>query len=216
MRSNFRELEAFFFDFDGVLADSVEIKTKAFSKLFEKYGSDIQAKVMEHHRKNGGMTRKDKFRHYYDKFLKKPLKEDALSQLCSSFSSLVVDEVVASPEIDGSTAFIKKWYKTVPCFIVSATPDDEINVIAERRGIKQYFKETLGSSQSKRKNLEGLLKKYSLEPENCLFFGDAESDYRAANASGVDFIGILPNKNAPLLKIAPDIRWARDFVELLL
>ncbi|MEE9509964.1 MAG: HAD hydrolase-like protein [Candidatus Bathyarchaeia archaeon] len=52
--------QAFFFDFDGVLADSVEVKTRAFAKLFESYGPEIQARVVEHHRKNGGMTRKDK------------------------------------------------------------------------------------------------------------------------------------------------------------
>jgi len=43
------EYKALFFDFDGVLADSVEVKTDAFSKLFEKFGPEIQAKVVEHH-----------------------------------------------------------------------------------------------------------------------------------------------------------------------
>ncbi len=67
--------QAFFFDFDGILADSVEVKTRAFAKLFESYGPEIQARVVEHHRKNGGMTRKDKFRHYYAEFLKSPLDD---------------------------------------------------------------------------------------------------------------------------------------------
>ena len=41
------DYKALFFDFDGVLADSVEVKTNAFAKLFEKFGSEIQAKVLE-------------------------------------------------------------------------------------------------------------------------------------------------------------------------
>ena len=32
----------FVFDFDGVLADSVNIKTNAFSKMYEAYGSEVQ------------------------------------------------------------------------------------------------------------------------------------------------------------------------------
>ena len=58
--------KAYFFDFDGVLADSVEVKTLAFAKLFEEFGAGIQEKVVAHHRNHGGMSRYDKFRHYYN------------------------------------------------------------------------------------------------------------------------------------------------------
>ncbi len=44
------EIKAIFFDFDGVLADSVEIKTLAFAKLFEQYGKEVVNIVVEHHR----------------------------------------------------------------------------------------------------------------------------------------------------------------------
>ena len=204
--------QAFFFDFDGVLADSVEVKTRAFAKLFERYGPDVEAKVVEHHRNNGGMTRIDKFYHYYQEFLGKPLDKAELQRLCNDFSRLVVDEVVSAPEIPGAENFLKKWHNSVKCFMVSATPDDEIKEIVKRRGIDIYFHEILGSSCSKSDNVNYLLNKYELAPRQCLFFGDAESDYRAATASEVNFIGILPNENAPLLQIAPDITWARGFV----
>ena len=206
--------EAFFFDFDGVLADSVEVKTRAFAKLFARYGHDIVAKIVDHHRKNGGMTRVDKFYHYYREFLGKPLDEAELQRLCNDFSRLVVDEVVSVPEIPGAENFLKKWHNTVKCFVVSATPNDEIKEIVKRRGIEIYFEEILGSSCSKRDNVNYLLNKYGFAPRQCLFLGDAESDYRAAIASGVDFIGILPDSNAPLLKIAPDIRWHKNFLEI--
>jgi HAD superfamily hydrolase (TIGR01549 family) len=206
--------QAFFFDFDGVLADSVEVKTRAFAELFESYGPAIVAKVVEHHRKNGGMTRVDKFHHYYRDFLGKPLDEAELQRLCNEFSRLVVDKVVSAPEIPGAENFLKKWHNTVKCFVVSATPDEEIMKIVKRRGIDIYFHEILGSSCSKSDNVNYLLNKYGLAPVQCLFFGDAESDYRAAAVSGVDFIGILPDSNAPLLKIAPDIRWHKNFLEI--
>lgn len=207
---------AFFFDFDGVLADSVEVKTRAFSKLFESFGPEIQHMVVDHHRRNGGMTRRDKFRHYYSTFLQKPLGEEALEKLCRQFSSLVVDEVVAAPEIFGAKEFLKKWGELLPCFVVSATPDDEISVIVERRRLKRYFREVCGSSRSKQANVEILIKRYNLQPVKCLFFGDAESDYQAATVCKVNFIGILPGPDAPLLEVAPKIRWSQDFVELVI
>ena len=208
--------QAFFFDFDGVLADSVEVKTKAFAKIFEPYGHKTQAKVVEHHRNYGGMTRQDKFRHYYAEFLNKPLHDTEMKRLCKAFSSIVVDRVIASPEIPGAEDFLKKWYKTLPCFVVSATPDEEILKIVNKRGWRDYFHEILGSSMSKRKNLELLLKKYYLEPEKCLFFGDAESDYRASMACCVNFVGIVSGSGDPLLQVAPEIKWFRNFSDMII
>jgi HAD superfamily hydrolase (TIGR01549 family) len=206
-----KKIQAFFFDFDGVLANSVEVKTRAFAKLFEPYGVEIAAKVVDHHRRHGGMTRLEKFRHYYSEFLKKPLDDDVMERLCSEFSRLVVDQVVASPEIPGAEEFLAKWHDHTPCFVISATPDDEIRQIVRRRGLEGFFKEVLGSSASKTENLKRLLGKYALESAKCIFFGDAESDYRAAKECGVEFIGILPGTDAPLLKVAPEIRWHNDF-----
>ncbi|MBW2004226.1 MAG: HAD family hydrolase [Deltaproteobacteria bacterium] len=206
--------KAFFFDFDGVIADSVEVKTKAFAKLFEPFGQELVDKVIDHHRRHGGMTRVDKFQHYYKEFLKISLDDDRLQELCYIFSRLVTNEVIAAPEIPGAEDFLKKWHKKLFCFIVSATPDAEIIKIVDQRGLKPYFREVLGSSRSKQRNIEFLVNKYSLQPENCLFFGDAESDYRAAMACRIDFIGIVRGQNAPLLQVAPEIRWSQDFFSL--
>ena len=210
-----KEIQAFFFDFDGVLADSVEVKTRAFAVLFEPYGAEIVAKVVDHHRRHGGMTRVEKFCYYYREFLKDTLTDKMLSDLCFQFSQLVVDEVVKSPEIKGARAFLTEWHDRLPCFVISATPDDEIRKIVRRRGLEGFFKEVLGSSASKSENLKILLNKYALEPARCIFFGDAESDYRAAKNCGVEFIAILPGQDAPLLKIVPDVRWANNFETLI-
>lgn len=210
-----KDIQAFFFDFDGVLADSVEVKTKAFAKLFEPHGAEIVAKVVDYHRRHGGMTRVEKFHYYYKEFLKETLTDKMLAELCRQFSRLVVDQVVSSPEIKGAKAFLMKWHERISCYVISATPDDEIRAIVRHRGLQMYFKEVLGSSASKSENLKTLLDKYRFNPARCIFFGDAESDYRAAKECGVEFIAILPGSDAPLLKIVPDVRWANNFEVLM-
>ncbi len=205
--------QAFFFDFDGVLADSVEVKTRAFARLFEPFGPEIEARVAEHHRTHSGVTRVDKFRHYYREFLGQSLTEEGLADLCRRFARLVVDEVVAAPEIPGAEAFLRSWQGKLPFFVVSATPQEEMREIVRRRGWAGYFLEVRGAPTSKKDNLEDLLRAHSLPAGRCLFFGDALSDYRAAQACGVAFLGILPGPKAPLLKSAPEVHWARDFTE---
>lgn len=205
---------AFFFDFDGVLVDSVEVKTRAFAKLFEPYGAEIENKVVDHHRRHGGMTRIDKFRHYYKEFLQEPLNDKKLDNLCREFSQLVVDDIVFAPEIPGSEAFLKEWHNQVTCFVISATPENEIRGIVQRRGLQKYFKEVLGAPTTKIENLKSILIKYNFEPSRCLFFGDAESDYQAAKMCGVNFLAILPGHDAPLLRVVPDVMWAKDFMKV--
>lgn len=206
--------EAFFFDFDGVLADSVEVKTRAFARLFEPFGAEIEARVVEHHRRYSGVTRVDKFRHYYREFLGQPLDEAGLADLCRRFARLVVDEVVAAPEIPGAVVFLQAWKGRLPFFVVSATPEEEIQEIVRRRGWSQYFREVRGAPRSKRDNLEILLQAHGLAPARCLFFGDAASDYRAAEACGVTFLGIVPGPESPLLAAVPQVQWVKNFYEV--
>jgi len=209
-----RAWQAFFFDFDGVLADSVEVKTKAFARLFEPFGPEVTARVVDHHRRHSGVTRVDKFRHYYREFLHQPLSEEELAELCRRFARLVVNEVVAAPEIPGAEAFLRVCVEQLPLFVVSAAPEAELQEIVRSREWSGYFREVRGAPRSKQENLASLLREYALSPERCLFFGDAEADYRAAQACGVAFIGIVPGPEAPLLQVAPEIQWRRDLTDM--
>jgi beta-phosphoglucomutase-like phosphatase (HAD superfamily) len=87
-------IKAIIFDFDGVIVESVDIKTKSFKKLFEPYGKEIVKKVIEHHLKNTGVSRFEKFNYIYKNILNRKLTKDKFDSLCKKFSDLVVDEVV--------------------------------------------------------------------------------------------------------------------------
>ena len=107
MEPDIMKYQAFVFDFDGVLANSVEVKTRAFEQLYLSHGPEIAAAVVRHHRENGGMPRRLKFKHYEATFLGTPADNDRLDQLSNQFSALVVDKVVAAPEIPGATIFLR-------------------------------------------------------------------------------------------------------------
>lgn len=66
----FNNKRCYIFDFDGVIKDSINVKTKAFLKIYEKEGQEIAQQVKKYHLNNGGVTRIKKFQ-YYEKILLK-------------------------------------------------------------------------------------------------------------------------------------------------
>ena len=181
-------IRAIAFDFDGVLAESVDVKTCAYVSLFEEYGQDVIAKVVDYHMKNGGVSRFVKIRTIYDKILKKPLSEDKFKLLSEQFSNIVVDKVVAASWVPGAKDFLLRNQKQYFFFIISGTPEDELREIVRRREMSHFFNSVKGAPKDKVSLLKEVMIEYHLKPEEILFVGDAETDWCAARETGVPFI----------------------------
>jgi len=187
------------FDFDGVLCESVNIKTDAFYELYLPYGEKIARKVKEHHIANGGMSRYDKFKYYEKAFLDKNIISEArIKTLSEHFSNLVKQKVIQAPLVKGAHDFLKNHAKNYQCFIISATPMEEMIEITEKKQIIQYFQEIFGSPKNKIEWGEYILNKYNIKVTETLFIGDAQSDYKAAKFHGMHFLLRNTNENKNL------------------
>lgn len=202
------------FDFDGVLAESVNIKTQAFYQLYEQYGKEIVENVIDHHRVNGGISRFEKFSYYHKTFLNIDLSEKDIENLSTDFSKLVIDGVVNADEVPGALWFLKKYKEGCNYWIVSATPTDEIIQIAKRREISEYFIKIYGSPQNKSFIVKNIINKHGLINGDTVFFGDAMSDYRAAKDNGIDFILRQTDENRFLFNKDTGLIRFNDFHEL--
>lgn len=186
------EWEAVFWDFDGVILDSVDVKTKAFSKMFRKYGAHVEKAVVDYHLENGGVSRFDKFRYYYEEILDLAITEQDISDLANTFSSLVLDEVLSSSFIPGALKSLEELCdKKIPSYVVSGTPDEEIKLIVKKKGLEKYFLGIHGSPKKKDKIVAEIIKHKYYNPNNCLFLGDAMTDYEAAEKNRLRFLGIV-------------------------
>lgn len=183
-------IKAIIFDFDGVILDSVNVKTNAFAKMFESYGEEVRTKVIAHHLANGGISRFEKFKHYYKEFLDVVLSEDELKLLGEKFSNFVYDGVINSAFIPGVINFLDKLKFSITFFIASGTPEEEILKIVDEKKLAKYFKKIYGSPKTKKEIIEEILNENNYERNELVFIGDAITDYNAARNTGVKFIGI--------------------------
>lgn len=181
------KIKYIFFDFDGVLAESVNIKTEAFREMYLKSGKEFAQKVVDHHLANGGISRYEKFKIYNGEWLGEELTSEREKELAEQFSNLVVEGVVNSPEVDGTSQFLKSssQYKK---YIITGTPTTEIRPILEKRNIAHFFEEAYGSPQKKDNWVKEIIKKENIATEECVFVGDALADFEAAESNNITFI----------------------------
>ena len=190
-------------DFDGVILDSVDIKTRAFAELFKDHPAHIN-EIIRLHIANGGMSRFDKFRIIYREMLQEVLPEAHLNELGRRFSEIVYDEVLKCPFIPGAYEFLNKYYKKHLLFIVSGTPQEEIERIIVDRKLERYFAGVFGSPEDKATLTLNILSKYDMKPAAFVSVGDSINDYEGAVKAGVRFIGKISKQQNPFDGITVD------------
>lgn len=200
-------------DFDGVIIESVDIKTRAFRELFKEYPEHVD-EIAEYHLKNGGMSRYEKFSYIYANILKKHLDGEEMKKLGETFSKIVRDEMIACPFVYGAQDFLKKHSKRTMLFIASGTPEDELREIAHARGLSQYFKGIYGTPPSKSEIILRIIKEFGLKKNEVFFVGDSINDYEGARIAGIPFIARLSGAVSSNLLHGCGFASVKDLVEL--
>lgn len=175
-------------DFDGVILESVEVKTDAFRALFSFCPENVD-EIVSFHRKNGGMSRFDKFDYIYRSILKVPLTDQKKQELSEEFSALVFKKIVSAPFVPGAFEFIKEFHRSIPLYIVSATPENELASIVSQQGLTPYFCRIYGSPRKKKDCIQEIVVQSGIPRHEIVFVGDATNDLDAAVETNIRFIG---------------------------
>jgi len=186
-----------FFDFDGVIKDSVDIKTSAFKELFSTYDQNIVDLIESHHIENGGLSRFDKIPLYLSWAGESVIKEN-IDKYCQKFSMLVMQSVIDSPWVPGVRQFLKSNYDKKNFIIVTATPKDEIDEILKKLGMSDFFIAVYGSPIPKNDALNSALRDFKIDQSKALMIGDSYSDFEAAKKNNILFALRQTNLNHAL------------------
>ncbi|GAB5522319.1 MAG: HAD hydrolase-like protein [Roseivirga sp.] len=208
-----KRYKCFFFDFDGVVLESGDIKTEAFVELYNGLG--ISDQVKHHHLANQGISRYGKFKWIAENLLNETYTDEKGEELGNRFSALVKQKVIAASFVPGFEALIKQLSNDDHyCVVASGTPEVELLDIVDKRRLSGYFHEVHGSPKTKESVVNNVLQRKGYAREECLFFGDASTDHEAAASTGLDFYARLTDELKDYWNAAEYTYGTLDFSQL--
>ena len=187
MQKQVEPFELVFWDFDGTIKDSVDVKSDAFEKLFLPYGVESAKRVRLHHEENGGISRFKKIPLYLE-WVGEKVTEQNIEHFCNRFSEAALQGVIESPWVVEAREYLLQNFQKQYFVLVTATPQEEIELITGQLNIAYLFKEIYGAPHSKIDVVAAVIQRLKMKREQALMIGDAETDMQAAEENGISFL----------------------------
>jgi phosphoglycolate phosphatase-like HAD superfamily hydrolase len=182
--------KVFFWDFDGVLMNSNEVRDRGFIEVLSEFPQNEVDQLLAFHRKNGGLSRYVKFRYFFEEVRGKSITEEQINELAERFSNimkrLLVDERLL---IDETIAFIKSKYHHHSMHIVSGSDGNELRFLCKALQIDKYFISINGSPTPKKQLVSEVISEFRYNKKDCLLIGDSINDLEAAKENKIAFYG---------------------------
>jgi len=204
-------IDVIVFDCDGVLLDSVDVKTRAFAALFAEHGPEASAFIVDYHLAHGGVSRYVKFAHFYRERLGREITPEESKALDKRFTAACLDALLRSPMIPGAREFLDANPEGRPLYVCSGAPELELAFIFDHMGLTGYFRGIYGSPPPKAENLARIVEECGAPRDAVLMVGDSGTDLEAALKVGTRFLGVgeFPAPHDWL----PDLRGLAGYLE---
>jgi phosphoglycolate phosphatase len=180
-------ITALVLDFDGVILESNQLKTRAFERVFARFPEHAGA-MMAYHHAHMSASRFVKFRHLVTACLGRDDDDPLVEELGRAFSAEMRRKMIDCPFVPGAEAFLAMASARLPVFLASVTPEGELQAILEQRNLASYFTRVYGCPPwTKARALADVVSRHG-GATGILFVGDSAGDQRAANETGVEFV----------------------------
>lgn len=219
LRSIF-EYGTIFFDCDGVLLDSNDVKSNAFYEIALPYGEEAASRLRAHHRSRGGISRFVKIQSFFFEILGRTGGfEREAETLLANYARLAREGMLRCRETSGARELLEALPASTTRYVVSGSAEDELREVLGMRGFAGYFHGVFGSPRTKLQHLESLLRSGSCS-EPAVFIGDSYIDYASAKSFGVDFIFMTAHTECDdwerRVATDKDVRVIRDLRQLMM
>lgn len=182
--------EVLIFDFDGVIIDSMDVRDFGFYEIFKEYDISKVEELIKYHRINGGLSRFNKIKYFYENILGKEISEEEINEYANEFSKIMREELTKKKYlIKDCIEFLEKRQNDFIMHIASGSEQNELKYLCEGLGIKRYFTSIHGSPTHKNQLVKEIIEKNNYLREKVVMIGDSINDLTAAEINDIDFIG---------------------------
>lgn len=176
------------FDFDGTLVLSAEVKRRAFFEIFPESHAPAVAVVLERD-PEGSRQRVIPAMVAEAAAMGLDIVHLRAESLLSAYGDRVSAGVGASPAVPGAAEALKSVSEQASAYIVSTTPQQELQGHIDRRDWTKWVREAYGFPHRKPDVVKQLLNRHGCAPQRLLVVGDGETDEEAARVNGCVFLG---------------------------
>ena len=183
-----KEYSYLFFDCDGVILNSNNIKTEAFFEVAKEFGIKKANKLVEYHINNGGISRFQKIKYFQENIIFNNNKE-IYKRLIKKYGEIVKKELLKSDISDGIYE-IRNFFPKSNFAIISGSDQTELRWVFRNLNLDYIFNLGIyGSPLNKKEIVSKIYSENKIKP-NTIFFGDSLYDYEVAKYFDMDFVFI--------------------------
>jgi phosphoglycolate phosphatase-like HAD superfamily hydrolase len=181
-------IKVIFWDFDGVILNSNEVRDKGFETVLRDFPKDEVDQLLSFHRKNGGLSRYVKFRYFFEEIKGEEISEEEINDWAAKFSVIMLNSLKNKSLLIWETNnFIQKNYRNYQTHIVSGSDQTELRELCKSLEIDHFFKSIHGSPTPKNDLVKMLIDKHNYNPTNGILIGDSINDFEAAKVNNLHF-----------------------------
>ena len=197
--SNFvSKFQYLFWDFDGVIKDTIRVKGEAFKDLFFEESESFKTKILNYHLENQGISRHEKIKEYL--IWKKNYNQKNLKHYLDQFSSIVVDKVLQSNWYEDVKDYILINNYNQNHFLLTQTPQEEIESILNQSNFIKNFNKIYGWPNKKSEVIKKIIKDFSFKKKKCIMIGDSKTDLNASRDNKITFLLHLTKENRSIFR----------------
>jgi phosphoglycolate phosphatase len=175
-------LTLFLFDFDGVLADSLDIYAEAVARSLERIGTPIVKNKEDYLALFDG--------NFYESLAARGVDLAAYHESVREILDRI--DTDSMKPFDGLSPVLAALQKDHLLAVISSNGYRTIRTMLDRFGFASYFREILGADfrLSKKEKIAYAREKYGIPGERTFYIGDTAGDIREARAAGVRSVAV--------------------------
>ena len=118
-----------------------------------------------------------------------------IEKLTIRFGELTRSAIIECPLVKGADDFLRYIQNRFAVYLVSATPQLELDQIIKAKGLQDYFKKIYGAPINKNKILKKIMESEKVLENEIMYMGDSPEDQKCAKDLEIKFIGRQSDKD---------------------